>query len=105
MKFTKTVFDGEKFVEISDAERPKFVAAYHAWQEKRAKINDRIMFVQDYAFFVIPALVLFLWFVAHWFGASDSWFGQSYTFLVLPVCVMLLYVAKAWHDARPYRPE
>jgi len=36
MKPTKTVFDGEKFVEISDAERPQFVAAYHARQEKRA---------------------------------------------------------------------
>jgi hypothetical protein len=66
MKETKTVWDGEKFAEISDAQMPEFIAAYHERADQRAKVNDRIMFVQDSAFFVIPALMLFIWLVAHW---------------------------------------
>jgi hypothetical protein len=107
MKQTKTVWDGEKFAEISDAQMPEVIAACRERQDQRAKANARIMSVQLCAFFLAPAWVLFMWLVAHWFGASDGWiaFGQDYTFCVLPVCVMFLYVAKAWYDARPYRPE
>jgi hypothetical protein len=98
MKQTKTMWDGEEFVEVSDADMPEFIAAYHKRAGRRAKVNDRIMFVQDYVFFVLPACTLFIWFVAHWFGASDGWiaFGQDYTLCVLPVCVMFLYAAKQW---------
>jgi hypothetical protein len=107
MKQTKTVWNGEKFTEISDAQMPELIATYRERQDQRAKVNGRIMSVQVYAFFVVPALVLFIWFVAHWSGISDGWitFGQDYIFCVLPVCVMFLYVAKAWWDARPYLQE
>jgi hypothetical protein len=105
MNPTKTAWDGSKFVKISDEQMPEFIAACRGRQDQRAKVNARIMSVQYWVFFFTPAFVLFLWCVAHWFGASERSiaFGQDYTFCVLPICAMFLYIAKGWYDARPYR--
>lgn len=108
MKQTKTVWDGEKFTEISDAQMPEFIVAYRKRADQRAKVYRRFAELEGLAFFVIPVCVLFQWCGTHWFCAPDNdWFafGQNYAFCVLPVCVMLLGVAKAWYDARPYLPE
>lgn len=107
MEQTKKVWDGEKFTEISNAQMPEFIVALRGRVDQRAKVYDRITLVQFYAFFVVPLLVLFIWFVAHWFAVSDGWiaFGRNYIFCVLPICVTFLYVAKEWHDATPHLPE
>jgi hypothetical protein len=51
VKPTKSAFDGDKFVEISDAKMPEFIASYTKWQARRAGLNGRFVYLQTLAIF------------------------------------------------------